>query len=303
MIYIILISLALIGVLILSTRTASDYAAAFKHSLVLDSIQNKESQLKEFENEIYKSVPELSNYIGQGALFKLFLPALFILTISIAVLGPSLTNPVLGLILGTIIALAYIARIYYHQARAFRSKLLLQLERILISIRNNLSTGMVLDYAVGHSLKFNQEAPLGPNLARFIKIADTKFLEHFPLWLKSLQKNYRLKELAEASQLLKLELRQTHNQEEAFINAAQRIAERIKLNQKQQNTIMVTFITMDFMILAFLGVLFFIIPGISVNPDHNWWNSTSRVLSVFISGSVLWGAYLTTVLISLWRQA
>ena len=302
MIYIVIISLALVLVVLASTRTAADQAAAVQHHHVLGSIQNKESQLKQFEAEIYKSVPQLSNYIGEGALLKLLVPSLFILSISIALIGPSLTNPAFGLLLGTIIALAYIARIYYHLASGFRHKLLVQLERILTSIRNNLSTGMVLDYAVSHTLKFNQEEPLGPRLAKFIKISETNFLEHFPLWLKSLERNFQLKELAQAAQLLKLELAQTNNQEEAFINAAEQVAEKIKLNQKQRNTITVTFLTMDFMILAFLGVLFFIIPGISFNPDHSWWDSGSRVLSVFVSGSIIWGAYLITVMISLWRQ-
>ncbi|MDA0771627.1 MAG: hypothetical protein O3C63_01655 [Cyanobacteria bacterium] len=302
MLYIALISIAAICLVYISLREARDYSFAYRQALIIESAKTQSNKLAELEQELFSSLPHLSNYIGKGVVLKFVLPALFITVVSIVFIGPLLTNPGLGLLLGLIIAAAYLARLFYHNSSSFRSKLLSQLERVLMSIRNNLSTGMVLDYAVANTLKFNNEYPLGPKLAKFIKVSETNFIENFPLWLKSLEQNFRLRELARASQLLKLELTHTSNQEEAFINAAANIAERISLNQKQKNIIMITFFTMDFMVIAFLAVLFFVIPGISFNPNLSWWDSESRVFVVFISSLVIWSAYLLTVLITLWRQ-
>lgn len=302
MFYILALVLLVSFLVYLTLWRSADYSANYRQVLVFETMQVPQTRFEQLEQELYSSIPQLGSFIGKRALTKFLIPSLVIAVIALVFIGPGLTNPALGLVLGLVVALAYSARLFYHHATIFRSQLLNQLERILTSIRNNLSTGMVLDYAVVNTLKFNSEYPLGPQLARFIKVSETNFIENFPLWLKSLEHNFRLKELARASQLLKLELNYTSNQEEAFINAAANLAERISLNQKQKNIIMITFFTMDFMVLAFLAVLFFVIPGISFNPDLVWWQSESRVWVVFISAIVIWFAYLVTVLLSLGRQ-
>ncbi len=298
----ILISLACIWMIYILSQNASDYSSLYKEAELLENREPVSSKLELLEAEILDSVPELNNFIGKGIVLKLIIPCTVIFIICEFFLGPMLTNTSLGLLLGLIISLAYSLRLLYHLSSNFRSKLLNQIERVLISIRNNLSTGMTLDYAVANTLKFNQEYPLGPNLARFIKLSETNFIENFPLWLRGLERTFKLKELGRASQVLKLELAHTTNQEEAFINASDHISDRIKINEKQKNTVFMTFFTMDFMVIAFLGVLFLIIPNISYDPELLWWQSASRPLVVFISALVLWSAYLVTVALTLWRQ-
>ncbi len=298
----IFISLASVWMFYLLFQTPSDYSSLYKEAELLEAREESPSKLELLEAEILDSVPELNNFIGKGIVFKLIIPCLVIFIVCAFFVGPLLTNLKLGLLLGLIIASAYSLRLLYHLSSIFRSKLLSQIERVLVSIRNNLSTGMTLDYAVSNTLKFNQEYPLGPNLARFIKLSETNFIENFPLWLKGLERTFRLKELGRASQILKLELAHTTNQEEAFINASDQITDRIKVNDKQKNTILMTFFTMDFMVIAFLGILFLIIPNISYDPELQWWESASRPLVVFISALVVWSAYLITVALTLWRQ-
>lgn len=287
----------------LSLQSSSDYLSRYKVLEVLEARDPSPSKITLLEAEILESMPELNNFIGRGIVLKLIIPCLIILLISIIFIGPLLTNASFGLLLGLVISLAYSLRLICHLSSNFRSKLLTQIERVLVSIRNNLSTGMTLDYAVANTLKFNQDYPLGPNLSRFIKLSETNFIEHFPLWLKGLERTFRLKELGQASQVLKLELAHTTNQEEAFINASNSIADRIKVNDKQKNTILMTFFTMDFMVIAFLAILFLIIPNISYDPELSWWQSASRPLVVFISAMVVWSAYLITVALTLWRQS
>jgi hypothetical protein len=299
---VILIVIISAWIIYLLSQNSSDYLSLYRESEILEARELPSSKLELLEAELLESLPELNNFIGKGIVTKLVIPSFVILLLSIIFLGPILTNASLGLILGLIISLAYSLRLLYHLSSNFRSKLLNQIERVLVSIRNNLSTGMTLDYAVANTLKFNQDYPLGPNLARFIKLSETNFIENFPLWLKGLERTFRLKELGRASQLLKLELAYTTNQEEAFVNAAEQVASRIKVNDKQKNTILMTFFTMDFMVLAFLAILFLIIPNISYDPALSWWQSESRPLVVFISALVVWSAYLVTVALTLWRQ-
>jgi hypothetical protein len=298
----ILIVCATAWMIYLLSQNSSDYLSHYREAEILEAREPLVSKFELLEAELLASMPELNNFIGRGIVVKLIIPCLVILLISVIFLGPVLTNASLGLLLGLIISSAYSLRLLYHLSSNFRSKLLNQIERVLVSIRNNLSTGMTLDYAVANTLKFNQEYPLGPNLARFIKLSETNFIENFPLWLKGLERTFRLKELGRASQVLKLELAHTTNQEEAFINAADQVSSRIKINAKQKNTILMTFFTMDFMVLAFLAILFLIIPNISYDPALSWWQSASRPLVVFISALVVWSAYLITVALTLWRQ-
>ena len=295
-------SLACIWMLYLLSQRPDDYLSSFREFELLEAREPAISRLELLEVEILDSVPELNNFIGRGIVMKLIIPCVAIFIVCGFFLGPMLTNLSLGLFLGLIISLAYSLRLLYHLSSGFRSKLLKQIERVLVSIRNNLSTGLTLDYAVANTLKFNQEYPLGPNLARFIKLSETNFIENFPLWLRGLERTFKLKELGRASQVLKLELAHTTNQEEAFINAADHISDRIKINDKQKNTVLMTFFTMDFMVLAFLAILFLIIPNISYDPELSWWQSSSRPFVVFISALVVWLAYLITVVLTLWRQ-
>ncbi len=299
---VILLTLALAWILGIAFYSAEDYAVEHRQNKILEAKEATPNQFALLEAEILDSIPELNNFIGKGIVWKLIIPSIIIFILCEFLIGPLLTNTSLGLILGLVISAAYCLRLGYHLSNNFRSLLLKQTERIFVSIRNNLSTGMTLDYAVNNTLKFNQEYPLGPNLARFIKLSETNFIENFPLWLKGLEKNFKLQELGKAAQLLKLELAHITNQEEAFINAANQISERIKANEKQKNTILMTFFTMDFMVLAMLAVLFLIIPNISYDPNLSWWQSSSRPLTVFISALVIWSAYALTVALTIWRQ-
>lgn len=302
--YIALLIIVLAGIYIvyLLSQSKEEYLHLHESELISQNHAIQANQIESLEQELIELNPILTSLIGQRIISRFFIPSLIILIFSL-LFGMILTNPQLGFFLGLIIGAAYVGRIFYHRSAEFRSKLLNQLERILLSIRNNLSTGMTLDYAVANTLKFNQEEPLGPNLSKFIKISETNFINNFPLWLKTLEQNYKLKNLSRASQLLKFELNYTSNQEEAFINAASKITEKINLNRKQQNIIMMTFFTMDFMAIAFLGILFLIIPNISYDSNLNWWQSSSRAFIVFISGLIIWSSYLLTVALTLWRQS
>lgn len=254
----------------------------------------KKSKLEEFEQKYSL----LANRIGEGSFPRLVLCSTITFALSCFILGPWLTNAQFGVFLGLVIAVAYVSRFYFVIATKFREKLLSQLERILISIRNNLSTGMTLDYAVNDCVKYNQEAPLGAHLKSFVKLSEGNFLERFPLWLANVQRTFKLKELAESSQLLGLELVNTSNQEDAFISAAKHIANRRKANKRQKNTLNISFFTLDFMVAGFFALVFYIIPSIS----QTWWASDGRPLVMFQTALMVWGAYAITVIISLWRQ-
>lgn len=302
------ISFSLILLLKLAVSAPSDYIAVRS----VDALRRTNSFTKNLLN-IYKNLGRflddkfdfLANVIGAGSFIKLFLPSVSITLFCCFVAGPLLTNATLGPLLGILISLAYISRIFFCYAGKFREKLLSQLERILITIRGNLSTGMTLDYAVNEAMQYNLDLPLGPHLANFVKLSETNFIENFPGWLLSVQKSFKLKELAKSAQLLSLELTHTSNQEQAFMNAAISVADRSMSNKKQKNILNITFFTLDFMSLCFLGLLFFIIPGLSSGLEQNidWWHSSGRPVTVCQSAAVIWGAYLGTVSIALWRQS
>lgn len=297
-----LLFIALIYASFLLLKTPEDFAGAKFNAFILDRKVDKTDYLTEFEEYLLESRPELAYLIGDKVFSRLFVPIFVIFMIALVAIAPLLTNVQLAVPLALIITLAYGSRVFYSLKTGFRSKVLLQLERILRAIRNNLSTGMTLDYAVNNAVKFNMEKPLGPHLQKFIKVSETNFLENFPKWLLSIRQIFKIKELAKSSQLLALELKYSANQEEAFINAVAQVSDRVSANRKQKNTVLLSMFTMDFMVIALFAVLFFVIPNISMTTEVSWWDSGRRPLVVFISAAVIWLAYFITVFIMLRRQ-
>ncbi len=240
----------------------------------------------------------INKYIGQDFKTYFLLISFFLLLISFNI-AIYLSNKSLGILLGMLIFTAYQTRLLYHSTSRIRNLVLEQLSRLLLNIRNNLSTGMTLDYAVQNSAEYFQKTkPIGQDLVSFIRISENNLFKTFPVWLKNLSKHYKLAELQYSAQILDLELRFNSNQEEAFQNSHNDINLRIANNKKQKNTIFISFLTLDLMILSFLGIIFYIIPSISHNDAHTWWDSASRPWINFITGLLLWGAYLLTVIIS-----
>ncbi len=244
----------------------------------------------------------LDSYLGKNALLKLAAPSLLFLALGLFVLGPILVGPSLGLVLGLLIALAYISRLILHCYLVFRDSLLAQIERVLLSIRNNLSAGMTLDYAVTDVAIVSKDEPVSSDLRGFLQRAETNFLESFPSWLDTLRHKFHLRSLAKSSQLLGLELHYTNNQEEAFLDAVNSVHNSLSTNKKQRSTLTITLFTLDFIVLAFFAVLFYIIPSFTLNSDLSWWQSAERPWVVFQSGLLIWGAYLLTIVVALRRQ-
>jgi Flp pilus assembly protein TadB len=304
MVYLLITSIFILclSLLVLLLKTPKDFADAKYNKFLHYRLQNDFDYIEKFDEYFESNHSKIIYYLGDRISFKFLMPSLLIFFFSCAFIAPLLTSIKFSIPLGLIISLAYISRLFYSHQVNFRSKLLRQLERILRSIRNNLSTGMTLDYAVTSTIKYSQEKPLGQELKAFIKLSDTNFLENFPKWLLRLKKTFGLKELNKSAQLLSLELKYNTNQEEAFLNAVNQIADRISWNDKQKSTVAMALFTMDFMVLMLFAVLFFVIPNISANLDNSWWDSDRRVIVVFISASVVWLCYLVTTLIMIWRQ-
>ncbi len=272
------------------------------HLAFLENFKTKETNfLEEIELKLNNKNPQLSKLIGKRLLLKFVIPLVIIFSLSTLVIGPYLAGYRYGIVLGLVIFLAYGLRLSYHLVSKFRTRILEQIERVLISIRNNLSSGQVLDYAVNYTATNSKFEPIGSHLNNFIKNNNINLLEAFPDWLKVIEREYRISELTKFAQLLKLELKYNSNQEEAFINTVGCITEKNSQNKKQKNTISITFLTLDFMVLAFLGVIFFVIPQLSFNSEINWWQSERRSLVLFASSLVIWLAYCTTIFISFWR--
>ena len=235
---------------------------------------------------------------------EFFVPVIFISLVSVLVLGPLLTNFYYGILLGLVISCAYSFRIFFHLAQNFREELLSQIENILRQIRNHLSSGASLDYALNLvRSQVLQIKPIGKELNKYLKSIESNFFDAFPQWLYSLKAKYQLADLGDSAQLLALELKYTNNQEQAFLNAINSLANRIVTNKKNQNLIAITFLSLDFMVLAFLAVIFYVIPSFSLGLENSWWESSRRILVIFISGLILWFCYLITIFIALRRLA
>jgi hypothetical protein len=244
----------------------------------------------------------LDSYLGQNALLRLVAPSLLFLALGLLVIGPILVGPKLGLVLGLLIGLAYVSRLILHCYLVFRDSLLAQIDRVLLSIRNNLSAGMTLDYAVTDVAIVSHDEPIASDLRGFLQRAEVNFLESFPSWLDTLRHKFHLRSLAKSSQLLGLELHYTNNQEEAFLDAVNSVHNSLSTNKKQRSTLTITLFTLDFIVLAFFAVLFYVIPSFTLSSDLSWWNSADRPWVIFQSGLVIWGAYLLTIAVALGRQ-
>lgn len=255
-------------------------------------------------NEDFGSSDFFVDRIGHKYQIKFFVPVIFISLVSVLVLGPLLTNFYYGILLGLVISCAYSFRIFFHLAQNFREELLSQIENILRQIRNHLSSGASLDYALNLvRSQVLQIKPIGKELNKYLKSIESNFFDAFPQWLYSLKAKYQLADLGDSAQLLALELKYTNNQEQAFLNAINSLANRIVTNKKNQNLIAITFLSLDFMVLAFLAVIFYVIPSFSLGLENSWWESSRRILVIFISGLILWFCYLITIFIALRRLA
>jgi hypothetical protein len=295
-------SFLLITTVLLALKTAEDFSRAKYSNSFGSRLEVDSNYFEKIDEYLTDNESKIIYCLGDNITIKFLIPSILIFFFSCVFLAPALTSVQLAIPLGVIISSAYIARLFYGHQINYRSKLLRQLERILRSIRNNLSTGMTLDYAVTNTIKFNKENPLGNELQTFVKLSDTNFLENFPKWLLRLRKTFGLKELNKSAQLLSLELKYNSNQEEAFLNAVYQIANRISQNDKQKSTVALALFTMDFMVLMLFAVLFFVIPNIAANSESSWWESERRFFVVFISAAIVWLSYLATALIMIWRQ-
>lgn len=282
--------------------TEEDFQNYRRQRLFKINFLNQRSNLFEkIDLQINQANPWLNKLFGNKLVLKLICPLIMIFVFAMIVAGPYLAGFKYGLLLGLMIFIAYGFRWLYGLGFAFRTKLLEELERILITIRNNLSTGQSLDYAIYQATLMPSIQPIHQSLVTFIKTNNTNLISSFPDWLKSLENLYRIPDLSMLSQLLTLELKYNHNQEEAFINISNCLSQKQKQNKKQKNTISITFLTLDFMVLAFLAVIFLVIPNLSFSSEINWWQSERRYFIVFISGFVIWAAYAATIFLSFWR--
>jgi Flp pilus assembly protein TadB len=168
-----------LSLLVLLLKTPKDFADAKYNKFLHNRLQNDFDYIEKFDEYFESNHSKIIYYLGDRISFKFLIPSLLIFFVSCAFIAPLLTSIKFSIPLGLIISLAYISRLFYSHQVNFRSKLLRQLERILRSIRNNLSTGMTLDYAVTSTIKYSQEKPLGQELKAFIKLSDTNFLENF----------------------------------------------------------------------------------------------------------------------------
>jgi hypothetical protein len=267
-------------------------------SLLLNSSQEYFFLL---EKSIYKKLPVLEKFLGSAYFFSFIFPSVLIF-ISLFFLTVYLTNSTYGVFLALFFSLAYISRIFLHLSVSYRERVLSQLNRLCLSIRNYLSTGMTLDKAIIESVKYKPEKPVGFLLTAFIKLSESDLIEKFPFWFSSMEKHFFIPELSNSRQLLELELKYNYNQEEAFLNTAKYIQQKEKRIKKQKNTLNIAFLILDFMVMAFLGLLFFVIPNLSINLNTNWWLSLERPCVVFQSGSVIAFAYLIAVVFACRRQ-
>lgn len=273
-----------------------------KKNFETNFVTDQPSILGNFDSLIQERNPLLVRKFGKNLSSTLFIPLLGIFCFALIVLGPYLAGFRYGLILGFAIFAAYGLRLCYHRASKHRSSLLEEIERILISIRNSLSTGQSLDFALNQYSNQKSNKPIHAELCNFVRNSNLNLIQSFPNWLKSLESLYAIPHLGRFSQLLSLELKHNTNQEEAFINASKLLDDKQRQNKKQKNTIAVSFLTMDFMVFIFLGMVFFVIPGLNFSTESNWWQSSRRELTLFVSGSILWLAYSITVFISFWRN-
>ncbi len=299
------LSLCLISFLLLAALVYLTRDIGREHLFLSLHFKKTVLDLSFLEDKIL-SLPFLSlcdNYLGKNQLAKLLLPSVLIALVAIFVLGPLLAGPSLGLLLGLVIALAYISRLFLHSYIRFRDSLLSQIERLLSSIRNNLSAGMTLDYAVNETASLTMDEPIASDLASFLVLAEANFLDNFPSWFSSLSKKFKIASLAKSAQLLGLELHYSNNQEEAFMDAAKTVANALRVNKKQKSTLNITLFTLDFMVLAFLALLFYVIPSFATSEDLSWWQSPGRFVVLFQSGLLIWLAYFVTLFLAFRRQA
>lgn len=272
----------------------------FKYFKSMKRFENKDYFLF-IEDSFEQNLPFIERFIGAKYVLSFIFPSLLIF-IAFLALGQILTSKILGIILTAVFSLAYISRIFLHLSINHRKKILSQLNRVCLSIRNYLSTGMVMDKAILETINHNEEKPIGRLLKNFIKLSESDLIEKFPLWFSGMEKLFFIPELSNSRQLLSLELKYNHNQEDAFLNAALYIQQKEKWIKKQSNFLNIALIVLDFLVLAFLGLLFFIIPNLSINPKLNWWLSSERPLVVFYSAFLIGFIYLVAVIFGLRRQ-
>jgi len=282
--------------------SSNEYLAFNQNFKLLQTLNFKKSDyINSIETKLIDKNPILTKLVGDKVFFKLLLPSFLVIIFSSAFIAPMLTKDYFVSILAPLISMAYIFRNFYHHSTKFKELLLNDLERIFQLIRNNLSSGTTIDYALNFTISNSPKSLILDDLKSFININQRNILEYFPLWFKSLEKKYNLMDLAGASQLLALQLKFNNNQEEAMILATENIAQTLSNRKQQKNTILVAFISLDFFVIMFFAVLFWVLPNLSSTIGQSWWTSNERPLVVFASAAILWAIY-TLVVFCCWRR-
>ena len=255
-----------------------------------------------FEKLLVKIVPDLKNYIGKDQIVILAFSSLSFLVFFCLVFSPFLVGAQYSIILGIIIASAYILRLFYHLSSGFRQKVIAQLNRIFNTLKNHLSAGMTLDQAIVVSLNSQIQEPMASEIKDFVSLSGANIIRDFPSWLIYIKNTFCLDSLAKPAQLLLLELKHTRNQEQAFSYLSKSISAIVARNKKQSGIVNITLITMDFMTAFYLLVMFYVLPSLATDTT-NWWISTERPFLIFLCSAALWLSYGIVVALMIWRRA
>jgi len=207
------------------------------------------------------------------------------------------TSGIYSLLVSLLIFLSCNLRLLNIFHQSFKKQLHKEIQSLTFAMQTQLNKGLSLDQACHAVFQSSSTLKILRNdIENFMKQHSSNIPSKFSEFYISLAHKYRSQYLSIAAQILDLELSYTQSYASAFENTYTHFSLSERNREKVKNTIFTIFITMDFMSLIYLIIIFLILPNLNLG-DSSWWQSNSRPLEMFKSSILFCLAYLTAIIL------
>lgn len=207
------------------------------------------------------------------------------------------TNGIYSIIISFLIFISFNLRSTNILHQNFKKQLHLEIQSITFAMQTQLNKGLSLDQACHAVFQHPSNLKILKNdIENFMKQHASNIPRKFSEFYISLATKYRSHYLSLAAQILDLELSYTQSHASAFENTYEHFSLMERNREKIKNAIFTIFLTMDFMFLIYLIIVFIILPSLNLG-DNSWWQSNSRPIEMFKSSTLFCLAYLIAILL------
>ena len=238
-----------------------------------------------------KSFPklELKHLINSKLIIIYSLSFLLIIRLSSVIVS----NPLHKKIFIVMLILGFIFRYFCKEQNSNKLKVHSEINQLCISIQDYLSQNSCLEVAIRESFQHNNASIISNDINLFLATTQSSIINDIANFFKSLAKKYKIQQLIKSSSILDLEIQYSSEQGTVFEEFNKYFLQKQNSLKKLSNSYKLVQLSLDFMLLLYLFIIFFFIPNLLKN--NSWINSIQKDFDLGISFILFWFIYLLAI--------